>query len=119
MKRATVITWIFLIIASKLVAYALFSYKVKTGIELIEGSYYKFGALHDLLAALLVYLLVKADRPMRIVAGFWLVLASNQMLDELFFDPTKYQFNEFAFFIISLLYTAYEFSRVCKKKPTH
>jgi hypothetical protein len=118
MKRSTIITWILLVIFSKVLAYTFYAYKIHTGIEIIPASYYKFGALHDILAAGLVYMLVRYDVSMRIVAGYWLALAGNQLLDEFLFDPTKFQANELFFALAATVYTIYELSHVCKKKQT-
>ena len=108
--------WIGAIVFCKLFAYFIHWYKVEYQYEIVEAGYYKFSALHDLLAASLVFYLVKEKIPLRIIGFWWVMLAVNQMLDELFFDATKFQINELLFGTVVLFYSIYNLSIVCRKE---
>lgn len=106
--------WIVAIVLCKLAAYFMHWYRVEYGHEIVSAGYYKLSALHDLLAASLVYYLVRENKSYKIVAFSWVMLAVNQMLDELFFDPAKFQANELLFGVVVVIYSIVNLSRACR-----
>lgn len=79
-----------------------------------EAYYFNGMAIGWLLMPLTIYLYVE-ERLFKSAALFIMSLAISNLIDELFFDPTKFAWNEYAGAVISLVVTFIDYKGWFKK----